>query len=289
LKAALLTRSPEAPGNRRLAEAARERGDELLVLDTLAPLVVLSSGQVRVGGEPLASVEAVLPRYGPELQPAGLVVQRALEQAGAASLGPAAAFERARDKCAALAAFVAAGLPVPPTAVVSDPAQAEAAVEQAGGGAVVVKPARGWRGAGLWLERGPAAAVERLREAADARSPLLVQRFVEEAAGRALRVLVLEGRVLAAARFEAAGEDFRANAAAGGVATPLAEPGAAGAIAVAAAGALGLGFAGVDLIESRDGPLLLEANAAPGFAAVEAATGADVAGAVLEALERARA
>lgn len=286
MRVVLLTRSPEAPGNRRLVEAARARGDELSVLDTLAPLVLLSSGAVLLGGRPLEPIDALLPRYGPELQPAGLVLQRAFERAGAASLAPAAAFELARDKCAALAAFVAAGLPVPPTAVVCDPAQAEAAVEAAGGGAVILKPARGWRGQGLRLERDPAAAVESLRASADARAPLLVQRFVAEAAGSSLRVLVLEDRVLAAARFEAAAGEFRANAAAGSTATALAGAGEAGEIAVAAARALGLGFAGVDLLDGPEGPLLLEANAAPGFAAVEAATGVDGAAAVLEALAR---
>ena len=289
MRIVLLTRSPEASGNRRLAEAARARGDELLPVDTLAPLVVLSSGEVRWNGRPLTGVDAVLPRYGPELQPAGLLVQRALEEAGAVSLAPAQAFVRARDKAQALAAFARSGLPVPPTAVVSDAAQAQDAVAAVGGAPVVIRAARGWRGQGLRLEGDAASASAYLREAADAREPLLVQRFVAEAAGSSLRVLVLEGRVLAAARFTAVGGDFRANAAAGGRAEAV-DPGARQTeLSLRAAAVLGLRFAGIDLIESRDGPLLLEANAAPGFAAVEGATGVDVARAVLAALAAAAA
>jgi len=286
VKALLLTRSPEAHGNRRLVEAASARGWDLALVDSLAPLVLPSTGEVRLDGEWLHGIDAVLPRFGPELQAAGLVVLRALEAAGARTLSPADAFARARDKAVAVGVFRAAGLRIPETAIVSDPEHARPAVEAVGGGAVIVKPALGWCGKDLHLFEDVSAAVAMLEAGADARTPLLVQRFVREAGAESARLLVVDGELVAAARFRAAPGDFRANASAGGSAEAWEPDEATRAAAVLAVSCLGLRAGGVDLLPTPDGPLLLEVNAAPGFRALESATGADVATALLTALER---
>ena len=285
MKALLLTRSPEAHGNRRLVETAAARGWDLRLVDSLAPLVIPSTGEVQLDGEPLRGIDAVLPRFGPELQAAGLVVLRALEAAGARSLSSADAFARARDKAVAVGLFRAAGLLIPETAIVSDPSHAQRAVEAVGGGAVIVKPAHGWCGKGLQLFEDAAAAVAMLESEADARTPLLVQRFVREADLESARLLVVDGELVAAARFCAAPGDFRANASAGGSAEAWEPDEATRAAAVRALSCLGLRAGGVDLLPTPEGPLLLEVNAAPGFRALESATGADVATALLSALE----
>lgn len=255
-------------------------------MDSLAPLVVASTGQVLHEGVDLCGVDAVLPRFGPDLQAAGLVVLRALEAAGARTLAAAPAFELARDKVASLARFRAAGLPFPESAVVSDASHAAPAVEAVGGGAVLVKPARGWCGQGLRLFEEGAGAVRWLRAEADARRPLIVQRFVEEVGAESVRLIVVDGELVAAARFRAAAGDFRANAAAGGSSEAWVADPATSATARAAVAALGLRAGGVDLLATPQGPLLLEVNAAPGFRAVEAASGVDVAGRFLDALAR---
>jgi ribosomal protein S6--L-glutamate ligase len=286
MKGLLLTRAPEAHGNRRLAEVARERGWDFSVVDSLAPLVLPSSGQVLLDGRALSGVDAVVARFGPELQAAGLVALRACESLGARALAGAASFALARDKVASLARFREAGLAFPESAVVSDRSHAEAAVESVGSGPVLVKPAQGWCGKGLLLFEDRREAIAHLQDEADARTPILVQRFVAEAEGESARLMVVDGEVVAAARFRAAEGDFRANASAGGSAEAWSPGPASAAAAQAAVAALGLRAGGVDLLTTPSGPLLLEVNAAPGFRALESATGADVASALISALER---
>lgn len=253
----------------------------MTLVDPLAVTVNLSmeSGEATE----LTRARAVIPRFGPELQRTGLAVLRMLESRGLHSLNRAGAFELARDKVASLQVLAAQGLPLPATVVVSDPSQVRGAIAAVGGTPVVVKAADGWRGEGTVLAETSASALSILDGLADAARPLLVQRFVAEADRQDLRILVVAGQVRAAMKRKAAAGDFRANISRGGSAELCSLTPAQDSLARRAAEILGLGLAGVDLLSTPAGDLLLEVNAAPGFAALEEATGIDVAGLILEA------
>ena len=196
-----------------------------------------------------------MPRFGPALQATGLSVLRAFEAAGVPTVNASGPFALARDKPRSLLALHEAGVPVPATAIACDPAEADAAIERVGGPPVVIKTRRGWHGAGVVLAESVAAARSMVQLLADARQPLVVQRFVGEAKGSDLRLLVAGDRVVAGMRRTAAAGEFRANAGQGGSVEALGPDPELEKIALEATRAHGLAVAGVDLIESKDGPL----------------------------------
>jgi ribosomal protein S6--L-glutamate ligase len=227
-------------------------------------------------------LDAVLPRFGASITPYACTVLRQFELMGTASPNPSDAVLRTRDKLRSLQLLAAAGLAMPTTVFGDNPDDTDDLLSMLGPAPHVIKLNEGAQGAGVLLAETMLASRSMVEALRGLRATFLAQTFVAEADGRDLRCFVVGGRVVAAMQREAAPGEFRANLHRGGSATAAVLSAAERRLAVRAAGTLGLGVAGVDLIRSRQGPLLLEVNVSPGLEGIEQASGVDVAGKVIE-------
>ncbi|MHB8249818.1 MAG: ATP-grasp domain-containing protein [Acidithiobacillus sp.] len=279
---AILSRRPDLYSTRRLVAAAEHLGAVPLVLDPGACLLALdSAGSVLYHGtERLVSCAAAIPRIGSPITRLGGRLLRHFASEGSYCLNGAAALELARDKFAALQVLVQAGVPVPTTVYFSDPQQREMAMAQVGW-PLVSKLLEGSQGVGVMLAESAASARGLLDTLLHLQQEAVVQRYL---AGREdIRVIVLAGQILAAMRRRAPLDDFRSNLHRGGEATPVGDlPAAWAAIALRATTALGLDFAGVDLMADGDGQaLVLEVNPVPSLEGIERVSGVDIADAIM--------
>lgn len=278
MKIAILSRQPGVYGNRRLLAAAAGRGWLAEVVDPLAADTEAALAR-------LARFDAVLPRYSPFWQAQTHDLLWRLQRRGVRSVNDADAIAMARDLPASLQVLSAAGLPMPESVYVDrGPDDADWLARLPFGLPVVRKRGGHSQGHGVALHRELPELAADVRELLARREAFLLQEFIAEADGRDLRLLVMDGRVLAAMQRIARPGEFRANAHLGGRAVAWAASAAECGLAIAAAGAIGLRVAGVDIIHARRGPLLLEVNASPGFEALEATSGLDVAGKLLDLL-----
>ncbi|MFK7960685.1 MAG: RimK family alpha-L-glutamate ligase [Phycisphaerales bacterium] len=287
MKLVILSRTPEGPATARLVDVAVARGHAIQIVDVLATTIGLGSGATplsRATG-PIQPADGVIPRIGETIGEIGLAVLRQFEAGGAVALNSADAIAGVRDKLHQLQRLHAAGVPTPRTAFAFRREDMAAAIAQVGGGPVVLKTFGGSGGIGVVLAESSSAALSGLEALQAAGRPAMVQHFHAECRGRDVRALVVDGHVVAAMRRIAAGDEFRGNLQRGGAGEPVALDDAARAMAVAAATTLDLHVAGVDLLETSDGPKVLEVNASPGLAGIEAVTGVDVATAMIEHLE----
>jgi ribosomal protein S6--L-glutamate ligase len=279
----ILSRGRSVHSTNRLVEEARAAGHDVRVVDPAACLVgcgrtgaVLSST-----GRPLAEgVDVVIPRVGSRTGDGALAVLAALESTGVACMDGAAPIERAGDKFRSLQALADSGVRVPQTVLVRSTGQLAAAVRLVGGPPAVLKLRRGTGGVGVVLGE----SLETLESVGQTLLALGESVVVQERVGRSgldLRAVVVNGRVVAAMERRATGGEFRANVRRGARVRGVQPEGAIARVAAAAATALGLKVCGVDLVVTDDGPRVLEVNAAPGFAGIERATRANVAGAVV--------
>lgn len=283
----VLSRSPKSYATRRLLAAGRERGLEIASVD-YARLDVRfgGAGEVELSGdhaEP-AEFDYVLGRISPVYTPLGASILRAYRLTGARCTPGPDALLLSRDKFQSLLTVAAAGVPTPTTALLSDGEGLRTAAEDLGGYPLVVKPLSGTHGLGVELVRDAASAQDLLARLAGEHKGSMVQEFIGEAAGRDVRAVVCGERVVAAITREAAHGEFRSNLHLGGAARETHLSAREIDYAVRAARALDLGIAGVDLLRSARGPLVLEVNASPGLAGIEGATGIDVAGAMIDYL-----
>ncbi|MBS0231846.1 MAG: 30S ribosomal protein S6--L-glutamate ligase [Proteobacteria bacterium] len=284
MKLAILSRNSKLYSTRRLVEAARERGHSARVLDPLRCYMRIDSHgfAMRYKGKAVSGYEAVIPRVGASITRYGCAVVRQLELMGVHTPSGATAIARARDKLRCHQVLAAAGIDLPTTVFGDNPDDTSDLLAMLGPPPHVIKLNEGTQGAGVMAtEKSSAsrAAIETLR---GLYANFLVQEFIAEAGGADLRCFVVGGRVVAAMRRQAPPGDFRSNLHRGGSAKPVRPNKAEIATAVRAAQILELGVAGVDMIRSKRGPLVLEVNASPGLEGIEAATGIDVAGAVVE-------
>jgi ribosomal protein S6--L-glutamate ligase len=257
------------------------------VLDTqqLSPVVGRGPGLL-YRNRPLSALDAVVARIGASLTGYGTAVVEQFERDGVLTLCTARSIRASRDKFQALQRLSMHGLPVPPTVLVRERAGVRAAIAAVGGVPVILKPTEGSQGTGVILAETTRVAEAMVDTLLLARKSVLVQHFVRESRGRDLRVLVVGSRVVAAMQRRAAPDDFRSNVHRGGRTEKAQLPAELVRVAERAAEILGVGVAGVDLIESHDGPLVLEVNSSPGLEGIERATGADVALAMIEHIER---
>ena len=271
---AVISRIPELYTNRRLLAAARERGADVRIIDPLAPF---QQGVAE-------SFDAVIPRFGPIWQSLGGELLTQLQASGAVCLNSAEAVALARDKQAVMQVFGRLQLPMPPsvpgTAVRDDSSLAQLSFQFP----MLIKEDASAGGWGIHRVEDAAAALAVMARLNSAGAGFTLQAFIAEAAGRDLRVFVCGGRVLAAMCRTAPPGEFRANVRLGARVEAIIPDDSESALALAATAALGLTVAGVDLLRTRAGPLLLEVNAAPGFEALEAATGQDIVGQMLDLL-----
>ena len=284
MKFAILSRNGKLYSTRRLVEAARERGHSVRVLDPLRCYMRISSAgfDMRYKGKPLAGYAAVVPRIGASITRYGCAVLRQFELMGSYSPNSASAIARARDKLRCHQVLAAQGIGLPITVFGDNPDDTGDLLAMLGPPPHVIKLNEGTQGAGVMLTEKPSASRATIETLRGLYANFLVQEFIAEAKGADLRCFVVGDTVVAAMRRLAPQGDFRSNLHRGGTAKPVRPTRAEVATAVHAAQILGLGVAGVDLIRSKRGPLVLEVNSSPGLEGIEAATGIDVAGAVIE-------
>ncbi len=284
MKLALLSRNARLYSTRRLVEAARARGHRVRVLDPLRCYLRIGAGafELHYKGRRLTGFDAVLPRFGASITPYACAVQRQFELIGAASPNPSDAVLRTRDKLRSLQLLAAAGLAMPSTVFGDNPDDTDDLLSMLGPAPHVIKLNEGAQGAGVLLADTVLASRSMVEALRGLRATFLAQAFIAEAGGRDLRCFVVGGKVVAAMQREAAAGEFRANLHRGGSASAVVLDAAERRLALRAAQVLGLGVAGVDLIRSRRGPLLLEVNVSPGLEGIEAASGVDVAGKIVD-------
>ncbi|MBP6016722.1 MAG: RimK family alpha-L-glutamate ligase [Candidatus Promineofilum sp.] len=301
MRIGILSRNPQLFSTRRLAAAARERGHTVVIIDTTSVAVHIGGNepearapQLLVPGVPglagaaeLPALDAIIPRIGTSVTFYGLAVVRQFETAGVLTTASSSAIACSRDKLQSLQVMSQAALPIPRTAVVARPEALYAAVEAVGGLPAVVKLIHGTQGRGVFLTHHFATIATILQKAAESNRQAIVQEFVAEARGRDWRLIVIGDRCVAAMVRQAAPGEFRANLHRGGAATPFVPDAATIRLAVAAAQAHGLAVAGVDLLPSHRGNLLLEVNSSPGLEGIERAAGVDIAGEIVRYVENA--
>jgi len=286
MKLAILSRNAKLYSTRRLVEAARQRGHSVRVLDPLrCYLRIRSDGfAMHYKGRPIGDYHAVVPRIGASITRYGSAVLRQFELMGCHTPNPSDAIARARDKLRAHQLLAAEGIGLPATVFGDNPDDTVDLLSMLGPPPHVIKLNQGSQGSGVMLTEKPAASLGVIEALRGLYADFLVQEFIAEAKGADLRCFVVGGRVVASMRRQAAEGEFRANLHRGGHAEAVLASAAEQAMAVRAAAVLGLGVAGVDLLRSNRGPLVLEVNASPGLEGIEAATGADVAGEIIELL-----
>jgi ribosomal protein S6--L-glutamate ligase len=309
----IISKGRRVHSTRRLYDEAHARGEKVRVLSPLKCKILLGCGDGGGGVTPslqgsafsagtvhaiLSGVRpvkpsrrgaAVIPRIGASVTDFGVALLTQFEMLGFAVLNRAHAFHLARNKLLALQTLSAAGIRVPRTVMSRDREDLDAMVDRVGGFPLVLKLTTGTQGVGVMIAESMGA----MRAALDALwglgQNILIQQYVREAAGRDVRVLVAGGEPVAACRRVAKKGEFRSNLHRGGKGEPVSPDGAISSVAIASARAIGLDIAGVDILESDDGPMVMEVNASPGLRGIEAVTGVNVAGRIIDvALEAAR-
>ncbi|MBX3127015.1 MAG: RimK family alpha-L-glutamate ligase [Polyangiaceae bacterium] len=287
LKIAILSRSPNAYSTRRLREASLRRGHKPKVLNTLRFSMGISQGHPELffRKRRLSRYDAAIPRIGASITMYGTAVVRQFEQMGVFTLNSSNAISVSRDKLRSVQILSRHNIGIPPTAFVRDRGSVLHAIEHVGGAPVIIKLLEGTQGIGVILADNTKIAEAIIETLQSAKQNVLIQRFVRESRGRDMRAFVVGDRVVAAMRRVAVGEEFRSNVHRGGRAEPLQIDSQCEVTAIHAAQIMGLRVAGVDILETKDGPQVLEVNSSPGLEGIETITGVDVAGAIIEHLE----
>jgi ribosomal protein S6--L-glutamate ligase len=284
MKLAILSRNSKLYSTRRLVEAARERNHSVRVLDPLRCYLRISSEgfDMHYKGRAIAGYEAVVPRIGASITRYGTAVLRQFELMGTYTPNSSDAIARARDKLRCHQLLAAEGIGLPVTVFGDNPDDTVDLLSMLGPPPHVIKLNEGTQGAGVMLTEKPSASRSVVEALRGLYANFLVQEFIAEAKGADLRCFVVGGQVVATMRRQAPKGDFRSNLHRGGSARPVRASEDEQATAVRAAAVLGLGVAGVDLIRSRRGPLVLEVNSSPGLEGIEAATGVDIAARIID-------
>lgn len=288
LKIGILTREPDNYSSRRLVEAAEERHHMVEVINTTNCYMNITSHrpEVHLGGEALEGFDAIIPRVGASITFYGMAVVRQFEAMGVYCLNSAAAIGAARDKLFAHQILARAGIGMPDTGFARSPRATEELIKFVGGAPLVVKLLEGTQGRGVVLAETKKAAESVIGAFQGLRANILVQEFIKESSGTDIRCFVVGNRVIAAMKRQAEEGDFRANLHRGGKAVRVKLTKEERATAVKAARVLGLSCAGVDLLRAADGPKVLEVNSSPGLEGVETVTGQDIAGQIVEFIEK---
>jgi ribosomal protein S6--L-glutamate ligase len=285
---AILSRKKSLYSTRRLLEAGKSRGFRTRLVDVLRCDLLLEAENPRLihRGKEVRGLSVAIPRIGASVTQAGLAVARQLEAMGVPLVNGAAAIARSRDKLAALQQLAGAGVRIPRTVLARGGSEVRDLVAQVGGLPAILKLIQGTQGVGVMIAHSEAEVTSILGTLWDLGQEILLQEFIAESRGRDLRALVLGDRVVGAMRREARRGEFRSNLHRGGFGSSAQLPPDYAEAAVRAARVLGLDLAGVDLLESDRGPMVMELNSSPGFEGLERATGLDVAGEIVEFASR---
>jgi ribosomal protein S6--L-glutamate ligase len=288
LKIAVLSRNPELYSTRRQVEAIEQRGHEPHVINPLRCYVDIASKDpaVHYRGEELLGYDAVIPRIGASITFYGTAVVRQFEMMGVFCVNESVAISRSRDKLRSLQLLAREGVGLPVTGFAASTKQTGELIDLVGGPPLIVKLLEGTQGIGVVLCETRKAAESVIDAFRQLRAQFIVQEFIKEAGGSDIRCFVVGDRVVAAMMRKGQEGEFRSNLHRGGQATIVKISPDERATAVRSARAMGLRVAGVDLLRSDRGPMVLEVNSSPGLEGIEKSTGLDVAGSIVELIEK---
>jgi ribosomal protein S6--L-glutamate ligase len=288
MRIVILSRQESLYSTRVLVEAARKRGHGVRVLDTLQFDIRVSkrNPELFYQGEPVGPVDAVIPRIGASITFFGLAVVRQFEMMGVYCVNESQAIARSRDKLRCLQILSRHDIGMPPTVYTRQADHITACIDRVAGPPVVVKLLEGTQGIGVVLAETAMAASSVIEAFHGLDQNILIQKFIKEAKGADIRALVVGRRVVAAMKRKAVAGEFRSNIHRGGKATKVRLSADYRKTALQAARVLGLRVAGVDMIESEDGAMVMEVNSSPGLEGIQKTTGVDVAEAVIEHIEQ---
>ncbi len=289
LNIALLASNPDLPSNQRIMEAAEERGHSVSFFDVKQCYMKLDSENPEVhyrGGLILNKLDAIIPRIRPDLTFYGCALVRQFESIGSYALNTAEAIGNSRDKLYSLQLLLRHGLQIPTSGFADSPIETEELIDMVNGAPLIVKLLEGPQGRGVVLAETRKAGESLINAFKSLQANLLVQEFIKEADGKDLRLFVVDGKVVASMQRHALAGDFRANLHRNLNVSAVKITAEEKRLAIKAARVLGLKAAGVDIIRSNRGPLLLEVNSSPRIDDIEEVTGKDIAGAMISAIER---
>lgn len=288
MKIAILSRKPALYSTRRLTESAEGRGHTVQVIDYLRCYMNISSLKPRVmyQGNPLEDIDAIIPRIGAPHTFYGTAVVRQFEMMNVFSANESQAVTRSRDKLRCLQLLARNGIGLPVTGFAHSTKDVQGLITSVGGAPLVVKLLEGTQGIGVVLAETQKAAESVIEAFRGLQANILVQEYIREAGGADVRCFVIGGRVIASMERRARPGEFRSNLHRGGTATKARLTPEERSTAVRAAKAMGLNVAGVDILRSNHGPVVMEVNSSPGLEGIERATQVDVAGKIIEFLEK---
>lgn len=288
MRIALLTRNPKLFSHQRLMETAVARGHEIVPIDYLRCYMNITSRkpELRHLGEKVEGFDAVIPRIAASHTFYGLAVLRQLEMMGVYPLNESVAIGRSRDKLRSLQILARDGVGLPVTAFAHHTLRTDDVLEIVGGAPVVIKLLEGTQGIGVVLGETPKSAKSVIDAFHGANIHFLVQEFIKESEGRDIRAFVVGRRIVAAMARQGAEGEFRSNLHRGGSGSEVDLTAAEKTTALKAARSMGLNVAGVDMLRSNHGPVVLEVNSSPGLEGIETTSGKDVAKTIIEFLEK---
>ncbi len=287
MKVGILSRNRSLYSTRRLVEACHQRGHETQVIDVLRCYMNIQphKPEIHYKGKRLEGFDAIIPRIGASVTDYGTAVVRQFEIMGVYAVNESVAIARARDKLRSLQLLSRKGIGLPATGYAHSPDDTQDLIQLVGGPPLVIKLNEGTQGVGVVLAETAKAAESVIEAFRDLDAHFLVQEYVREAEGADIRCFVIGDRVVAAMKRQAKEGEFRANLHRGAKAGPVKITPEERSAAVRAANVLGLNVAGVDLLRSRHGALVVEVNSSPGLEGIEAATGKDIAGLIVAFIE----
>ena len=288
MKIGILSTSKNLYSTRRLVEAGIERGHEMPVINHNRCYMNITSHRpsVNLRGEPITGVDAIIPRIGASVSFYGTAVVRQFEMMGVYSVNESVAITRSRDKLRASQLLSRRGIGLPVTGFANSPDDTQDLLKIAGGAPVVIKLLEGTQGVGVVLAETKKAAESVIEAFRGLKANFMVQEFIAEAGGSDLRCFVIGDKVVAAMKRQGKEGEFRSNLHRGGTATLVKLTPEERSTAVRSAKVMGLNVAGVDLLRSNHGPVVMEVNSSPGLEGIETATEKDVAGMIIEFVEK---
>lgn len=289
LRIGLLASNPELYSNKRIMEAGEMRGHEMHFLNIKECYMKLDAKTPEIhyrGGIILNQFDAIIPRIRPSITFYGCALTRQFEALNVFCLNSSTAITQSRDKLFSLQLLLQSGIDIPTTGFANSPLDTNDLITMVGGPPLIVKLLEGTQGKGVVLAETKKAAESVINAFKSLNANILVQEFIKEASGKDLRLFVVDGKVVATIQREAMPGEFRANIHLGGTASVIKPTSEEKKIAIRAAKAMDLKVAGVDIIRSSKGPLLLEVNSSPGLEGIEGATNKDIAGEMIIAIEK---
>ena len=288
MKIAILSRNKKLYSTQRLVEAAQKRGHSVSVYDTLKCYMDIATMRpsVKYNGKKLEDLDAVIPRIGASITMYGMAVIRQFEMMGVFQLNESVALGRSRDKLRSLQLLAREGIGLPVTGFAHSVSDTQDLINMVGGPPLVVKLLEGSQGRGVVMAETLKAAESVIDAFRELNANFLVQEFIQEAGGADIRCFVVGDKVVASMLRQARDGEFRSNLHRGGTAKVVKLTPEERFTAVRAAKVMGLNMAGVDILRSNHGPLVMEVNSSPGLQGIETTTGKDVAGMIIEFIEK---